>query len=454
MRALPTGTRSNGLLLGHRTASVWPHGRRHVAPFTHALLALTLVLPPPTAAQAPFPIVPPTSIVVGPLLLLLIPWAVSSSDGSRIREMEAKGDWDGMASFASTRLDKQPEALQWHALRGHARQRQGRCAEAVVDLKRAFDGLAAQPGAKADAVFAAGLALGACEMALRDWTAAARTMTAIEGLAPARWEPAYNLGVIRALQGEQDAARATQERLAALNRGAARSLQVYRDACGGVEPSPRAAVDPTPPTRLTTGPRTIVLPPGRWVPVKSTPDTVSGSQRERGSFRDVAIPVTTLATHARDDDGRVEAAIAFGANATQAYGTSFWNVGDPCAASDTLHVERPNRRNERAECLSLRAVDAAPASLSPRLRPALQAALEGGASLPSAGYELHFARYEWDWIVDVTWLVPMCRLAGDLDAMAWLRTLAAQWPSMHPQSAPQVATMPPLGPARRSGGHP
>jgi tetratricopeptide (TPR) repeat protein len=359
-----------------------------------------------------------------------------------------------MAAFASARLDKQPEGLQWHALRGQARQRQGRCAEAVGDLKRAFDGLAAQPGAKADAVFAAGLALGACEMALRDWPAAARTMTAIEALAPARWEPAYNLGVIQALQGDKDAARATQERLAALSPGAARSLQAYADACGGVEPLPRVEVDSTPPTRLTSGPRTVVLPPGRWVPIKSTPDTVSGSQRERGSFRDVAIPVSTQATHARAEDGRVLAAIAFTANATQAYGTSFWNVGDPCAASDTLHVERPNQRNDRPECLSLRSVDAALASLSPRLRPALQAALEGGASLPSAGYELHFARYEWDWVVDVTWLVPMCRLAGDLDAMAWLRTLAAQWPSMHPRSGPQVAAMPPLAPDPRGSARP
>jgi hypothetical protein len=405
--------------------------------------------------------VPPTSIVVGPLLLLLIPWAVSSSDGGRIREMEAKGDWDGMAAFASERLDKQPEGLQWHALRGRARQQQGRCADAVGDLKRAFDALAAQPAAKADAVFAAGLALGACEMVLRDWPAATRTMTAIEALAPVRWEPAYNLGVIQALQGDNDAVRVTQARLAALNPGAARSLQAYVDACGGVEPLPRAEapVDPIPRSQLTIGPRTVVLPPERWVPVKSAPETVSGSRRDHGSLRDVAIPVTTQTTYALTDDGRVMAALAFTANAVQAYGTSFEDVADPCEARDTLAVERPGRRAGGPECLSLRAVNAAPASLSPRLQPVLQAALAAGASLPSAGYELRFVRYEWDWVVDVTWLVPQCRLAGDLDAMAWLRTLAAQWPSSNrpwtnPQSGPRAATMPPLGPDPRGSARP
>jgi hypothetical protein len=173
---------------------------------------------------------------------------------------------------------------------------------------------------------------------------------------------------------------------------------------------------------------------------------VSGSRRDHRSFQDVTIPVTTQTTYARADDGRVVAALAFTANPAQAYGTSFGDVANPCEARDMLAVERPGRRAGGPECLSVRAVNAAPASLSPRLQPVLQAALSGGASLPPAGYELRFVRYEWDWVVDVTWLVPQCRLAGDLDAMAWLRTLAAQWPSMHPQSGPRVATMPPLAP--------
>jgi hypothetical protein len=82
-------------------------------PLAHTLLALTLALPSVAPAQAPFPIPVPPSVVVGPALLLLIPWAVSRGDGNRIRELQTKGDWDGLAALASARLDKQPEALQW-----------------------------------------------------------------------------------------------------------------------------------------------------------------------------------------------------------------------------------------------------------------------------------------------------------------------------------------------------
>jgi hypothetical protein len=80
----------------------------------------------------------------------------------------------------------------------------------------------------------------------------------------------------------------------------------------------------------------------------------------------------------------------------------------------------------------------------------LQAALAAGAALPAAAYELHYARYDEEWVVSATWLVPLQRIAGDLAATQWAQALAAQWPPNLPPTArkpaPLVITVPPLGP--------
>jgi hypothetical protein len=72
--------------------------------------------------------------------------------------------------------------------------------------------------------FAAGLSLGLCEMAVWDLNAAAATMVRLSPLAPQRWEPIYNLGVIRALQGDLDGARAAEAALRPRNAEMADAL--------------------------------------------------------------------------------------------------------------------------------------------------------------------------------------------------------------------------------------
>jgi hypothetical protein len=366
--------------------------RRDRSLLAHALLALSMASVPMLARpQVPFPIPAPAVIAVGPLMLLLIPLAMEMSqpDRAALRDLELRHDWDGLAALASTRLAKRPNDLKWLALRGQTRQRQGRCEEGLPDLRRVFDGLAAQRDTKVETVFASGLALGLCEMALRDGPAAEQTMARLATLAPARGEPRYNLGVIRALQGEMDAARNELALLGPLNPAMAASLQTYLDACAGSSaaaaarppaatassllPSPQrdgpagAAAD----MRLTIGIRTIVLPPGRWVRTADALETAEGRASRRFDAAATQVPVTTLGAYA-------------------------------------------------------------------------QAA---GATLPVASYELHYARYDANWVVGANWLVPLPRIAGDLVAIQWTQALAARLPLMAAfKPAPRVFATPQLGP--------
>jgi hypothetical protein len=305
-------------------------------------------------------------------------------------------------------------------------------------------------------------------MALRDWIAATQTMARLAALAPTRWEPIYNLGVMQALQGDMDAARNELAALRPLSPAMANSLQTYLDACANsgaaaVANSPAAAPSspvPSPQpdgssgaaadTRLTIGVRTIVLPPGRWVRTADALKSMEGRQSHRFDAAVTQVPVATLGAYALADDARLGAAVAFSANAVQAFGASYWSVPDPCNVRDALHVEQLRKYLGQPECLYVRVVAPASAVASPRLGTVLQAALAAGAALPAAAYELHYARYDGDWIVSTAWLVPLQRIAGNLVAIQWAQALAAQWPpSLQPvarKPAPLTITAPPLGP--------
>jgi hypothetical protein len=462
------GTRVGG------SARAGANPARLVTLLARASLALVLAGAPMLArTQAPFPIPVPASVVVGPLMLLMIPlfMDISQPDRATLRDLELRHDWDGLAALATARLAKRPDDLKWVALRGQARQRQGRCGEAIPDLRRVFDGLSAQRDAKLESVFSSGLAQGLCEMALRDWPVATQTMTSLSALAPKRWEPSYNLGVIRALQGDMDAARNDLAALRPLNPAMAASLQTYLDACAScgaaavanppaVAPSSLAlpASHPDGPagaaadtdTRLTIGVRTIVLPPGRWVRTADALESMEGRQSHRFDAAVTQVPVATLGAYALADDARLAAAVAFSANAVRAVGASYWSEPAPCGVRDALHVEQLRKYLGQPECLYVRLVTPASAVASPRLGAVLQAALTAGAALPAAAYELHYARYDEEWVVSATWLVPLQRIAGDLAATQWAQALAAQWPPNLPPTArkpaPLVIAVPPLGP--------
>jgi hypothetical protein len=430
------------------------------------LLAVALATPP-ARAQAPFPIPVPASVLTIPLLLLLIPLGMelSKTDETRIRQLESREEWGALAALATRRLAERPGDLQWHEVRGRALHRHGRCMDAIADLRVAFEGRMAQAVVPAEPAFAAGLTLGLCEMAVWDLPAAGRTMTRLAQLAPERWEPDYNLGVIRALQGDLDGARAAQALLRPKNPAMADTLQArsigpaqaaataapVTPADTGVTAAPpdlRTAALPVPmaDARLLIGNRILVLPPGPWFMGSTTQQTVRGSQMRYAATRLNDVPVVTASAFAMTPDARLSAAVSFSANPKQAFGTTWWQADEPCVLRDALVLERFKSAFDQPECLTIRVVDPAAALGSAPLRSALQAAQAAGATLPGASYEVHYARYGMDWIVAATWLLPTQRVAGDLAVIQWAHALADGLRPLAREPSGQVVVPPPLGP--------
>ena len=423
-------------------------------------LALALGLPMQARAQAPFFVPIPASILVGPLVMLLIPLGMelSKSDEKRVQELEARGDWASVVAMATQHLGAKPGDLYWLELRGRALQRQMGCAAALPDLRQAFDGRLAQAPLQPEPTFAAGLSLGLCEMAVWDLNAAAATMVRLSPLAPQGWEPIYNLGVIRALQGDLDGARAAEAALRPRNAEMADALLSRYIVPGSASPAPDTAAglsaqalpERLPPAlaeqALTIGNRMLVLPQGRWFGTAASSRTVLGGHIRVAPVKIDRVELTTLGAFEVTGAGRLAAAVAFTANKKQAFGISYWNVDDPCASRDGVYVERFNSPFDQPECLRLRVLTPAMMRAVADLQPVLQAAEAAGATLPAAAYEVQYARHGLDWVVTSTWLVPTHRLAGDLAAVQWGHALAnalrplARWPQ------PQTVAAPPLGP--------
>lgn len=434
-------------------------------------LALALAFPAQARAQAPLfiPLVPPAGVVLAPLaLMILIPLGMelSKTDEKRVRELEARGDWAAVVALATRQLAAAPGDLYWLELRGRALQRQSGCAAAVPDLGQAFDLRMAQTPVAAEPAFTVGLALGQCEMALWDLPAAADTMGKLAALAPQRWEPVYNLGVIRALQGDGPGARAAEASLRERNPAMADALleryiqPAPAQTAPGVAAQTAAASAATadaptarlpPPlaqTGLNIGNRMLVLPPGRWFAAPAGGRTVMGGHIRAGPVKIDPVALTTLGAFELSASGGLAAAVAFSANAKQAYGISYWNVDEPCALRNALIVDRFNSPYDQPECLSVRVVTPALARTAADLAPALQAAQAAGATLPAAAYEVRYARYGLDRVVVATWLVPTQRLAGDLAAVQWGHALANGLRPMAWSSEALSAATPPLGPMR------
>jgi Flp pilus assembly protein TadD len=389
-------------------------------------LALALGLPMQARAQAPFFVPIPASILVGPLVMLLIPLGMelSKSDEKRVQELEARGDWASVVAMATQHLGAKPGDLYWLELRGRALQRQMGCAAALPDLRQAFDGRLAQAPLQPEPTFAAGLSLGLCEMAVWDLNAAAATMVRLSPLAPQRWEPIYNLGVIRALQGDLDGARAAEAALRPRNAEMADALLARYIVPGSASPAPDTAAglsaqalpERLPPAlaeqALTIGNRMLVLPQGRWFGTAASSRTVLGGHIRVAPVKIDRVELTTLGAFEVTGAGRLAAAVAFTANKKQAFGISYWNVDDPCASRDGVYVERFNSPFDQPECLRLRVLTPAMMRAVADLQPVLQAAEAAGATLPAAAYEVQYARHGLDWVVTSTWLVPTHRLAG------------------------------------------
>ncbi len=419
-----------------------------MAPFFRTLavapLALALMLPTTSRPQAPVPLIAAdASLLAGPFLLLVIPLALhlSRSDEKRAREFEALEDWPGLAAFASRRIEQHPGDAHWLELRGRALLRQGRCKDAMPDLTSAFETqLAAQGPVKA--AYSAGWALGMCQMALPDLVAAAVTFERLQQLDPSQPETAYNLGVIRTIQGDTGAAAAALAMLTSRNANLGESLRAYMAA---------AAAHPLPATpgsgpggtsiaqgRLGIGERALQLPAGDWYLASRSQASLRGGMMRSASARTQVISVVSLQAFALAPDGSFVAAVEFSANPQQAHGVGYWNADDGCAVRNVLHLKRFRADIDQPECVYLRMI--APAAEA-RWQPLLQG---WGGPPPGLAYEVHYERYGTGWLVASTFLLPLTQVTGDFAATQWAHSLAAQLRPLARTNHPAAALVPPL----------
>lgn len=416
--------------------------------------------PRPVFAQAagmPIPIAASgasvAALLAAPLILL---WLTSPSDLQRLRTLDAQEDWDGIAALAGRRLAAHPGDPVWHELRGRALQRLGRCAEAVGDLRLAFDARVAEASPETTTTaFDTGLLLGLCQMALPDFAGAARTMEQIAAIDSQRGEPVYHLGVIRAHQGDLDAALAVLPALRARSAGMADSLQAYlsamtrartRTAVTTVAPHPAPRPGLPAGGRLAVAPLTLQLPSDwSWFQAPATQRSVRGGQLRSSVTNVTQVRIVTAGAYALEGDGSVSAVVAFSINPQQAFGTSHWNVDDPCAATGTVYLHRFRKTPDQPECAAVRIVDpAAGPSPAADLQGALEAAAATGAAWREPAYELHYAAYGLDRMVEVTVLVPLYAFAGEMAATQWLHVLAAQVRPLARRPSTHAAAIPPI----------
>lgn len=411
---------------------------------TIAPLALALMLPATSRPQPPVPFVAvDASILAGPLLLLVIPLALhlSRSDEKRVREFEARDDWPGLASFASSRIEQHPGDTHWLELRGRALQRQGRCRDAMPDLSTAFESHLTAPSAT-KATYAAGWALGMCQMALPDLVAAATTFERLQQLDPSQPEPAYNLGVIRTIQGDTAAAAAAAASLTSRNASLGESLRAYMVAAAA---QPAAGTSSFATNRipiaqglLGIGGRALQLPGGDWYLASRSQSSVRGGTMRSASARTQLISVLSLQAFALAQDGSFVAAAEFTANPQQAYGVAYWNADDGCAVRNVLHLKRFRADFDQPECVYLRMI-------SPAAEARWQPLLQGwGGPPPGLAYEVHYERYGTGWLVTSTFLLPVTSITGDFAATQWAHSLAAQLRPLARSNHPAAALVPAL----------
>jgi hypothetical protein len=451
-------------------------------PLTAAALSMALAIAgAPVRGQMPipFPVVPDPIFLIVPLVLTALGMGVelSKSDADRVRQLESRGDWDQVEALINARLARNPDDLQWRELRGRMLQRRGRCADALDDLRFAFEHRqAAGDPAATDTAFDVGLLLGSCQMALWDLPAAIATLTRLVEIAPGRWEPYYHLGVARARQGDAEGAQAAVTALRSRNAAMADALATYlsnsatsrRDAAAGAAnaaPSARpASVPPSsgtlratlgpdgrlmatlePDGRLAVGDRSLMLPAGPWELAVTTRQVLFA-----GNIRGVTKvdPVSVVTAYAYQPGAQgVATAMSFIANPVQAYGRSHWSADADCEAPGALHRDRFHSPIDQPECLIVRRVDAASALSIPQLEPALRAAQNAGLALPAHAYLVHYRRHGMDWVIGATFLLPLDRVVGDAAAVQWGLALAAELRPLGHLSGPRMAYTPVLGPA-------
>lgn len=438
-----------------------------------AVLAMLLAATPALQAQVPVYPIPMAPAAFAPLLVPLI-LVIAAEQGGLFSMRDARiaaqsNQWPAVLAIANKELRRQAATRDgeaparanapamsehertWRLLRAYAQQRMGRYAMAAEDYRLV---LAERDPADAGVE----LNYGICLMVLARWGEAQHLMLRLAEREPKRWEPQYNLGVIRSITGDEVGAQIALERLRALNADMANTLesQYLRERPdSGAAPAPApaapaigAAPDPLlqlpaltstdlsavsapgrlPESTLVIGQKLIRLPAGRWALASrreySAPATMAGwlpaqsSDPRAGREQFPALSGTAFALEA----GTLRAIVSVATNVEAPYGSFFFDP-PPCDARDAFIDQRLGYGEEPGTCAYARWFATPDESHRDEVRGAAALAQRLGAVVPRGWYELHLAQYGSGVLVSLTVVWPAVWMAGNLVAADWLTSL-------------------------------
>jgi tetratricopeptide (TPR) repeat protein len=396
-------------------------------------------------------------------------WAwVEGTASKQLRRLAEKRERQG--AEGSSADDVRDSEQRWLLMRAYARQRMGRYAEALADYRAATD-FVERPD------FSIELNRGICEMVLGRWGEAEHLMLRLAEREPQRWEPQYNLGVIRSITGDKIGAQLALERLRPLNGAMADALDeqyvsrlptsadatrpesdapskasealgreltralaelpVFPSGDLGVVSAPGRLAHP----RLAIDGRAIALPPGEWVLASRREYRIRGTIAGSSPQSSEGLTFPALAGSAfLLGNGELRAIVKFASHrALPSYETIFFGP-ESCSEHGAFVTGRlgyETRKEEPGTCAYARRLETPAASNSEDVHKAHALALAMGARIPLGWYEFHYTGYRrsdlpyterkprlWDerketyWSAQVLW--PATALAGDLVAVDWL----------------------------------
>ena len=334
-------------------------------------------------------------------------------------------------------------------------QSQGRYAEAVRAYQDALEGVEV-PDVALEKNY------GLCLMVVGQWEAAEKVMRRIAEREPERWEPQYNIGVIRAILGDARGANAALSLLRSTNPSMATALEAQyvgpiiasgkslnaegsaaterdrsalesKDFLSSLPQLPTSdleTIDPPgmlPKPAVSLGQKSLILPPGRWMLATRhrfqakgvipgvTPTAVTSADAEP------SVPALAGSMLQFGIDGELRAIVAFASNSVKKYDGFFFDP-QPCDKGDAFIVGRSAYGQLPGSCIYARRLRSPADSAIADVRGAHAQAEALGAFIPDRWYEIRAAYYGVDGFWSLSFLWPANSMAGDLVAGGWMRS--------------------------------
>lgn len=334
-------------------------------------------------------------------------------------------------------------------------QSQGRYTEAVRAYQDALEG-AEVPDIALEKNY------GLCLMVIGQWGAAEQVMRRIAEREPERWEPQYNIGVIRSILGDSRGASAALSRLRSTNPSMATALEAQyvgpiiasgkalgAGASAAME-SDRSTLESKdrlsslpelfssdletiappgvlPKPAISLGKKSLTLPPGRWMLATryrfQAKGVIPGGTSTAATSAGVepSVPALSGSVLQFGIDGELRAIAVFASNSIEKYDGLFFDP-EPCDTGGAFIVGQSAYGQLPGSCNYARRLRSPADSTIAEVRGAHAQARRLGAFISNRWYEIRAAHYGVDNFWSLTFLWPATVMAGDLVAADWMRS--------------------------------